>query len=193
MYTLLLDNIKRHIAITPEEEEYFISLLQHRKLRKRQYLIQEGDVAKYENFVIKGCLRAYSVDEKGQEHIIQFAEEDWWIGDMYSYTSGEPAIFNVDALEDSELLQISPENQEQLFKAYPKFERFFRIIIQNGFIALQRRVIANMSQPAEERYLDFAKKYPSILNRVPQHQVASYLGITPEFLSRIRKQVVNKS
>ncbi len=193
MYKLLLDNIRRHITLTPEEEAFFVSLLQHRRIRKRQYLIQEGDVCKYETFVIKGCLRAYSVDENGQEHIIQFAEEDWWVGDMYSFTTREPAIFNVDALEDSEVLQLSFENQEELFKTYPKFERFFRIIVQNGFISLQRRVIANMSKPAEERYLDFANRYPSILNRVPQHQVASYLGITPEFLSRIRKQVAHKS
>jgi CRP-like cAMP-binding protein len=189
MHDLILKNISRFISLTTEEEQYFISLLKPRKLRKKQYIVQAGDVARYECFVNKGCLRAYSIDDKGQEHIVQFAIEDWWISDMYSLVSGLPAIYNVDALEDSELLLIEKENIELLYNTVPKFERFFRIIIQNSFISLQRRVLENMSIPAEERYLLFMQRYAKIEQRLPQHQVASYLGITPESLSRIRRQL----
>lgn len=193
MYDLIPQHIAKHIQLTQEETDYFISILQIKRLRKKQYLVQEGDVCRYESFVNKGCLRAYHVDEKGQEHVAQFAIEDWWISDMYSFLTGTPARFNVDALEDSELLCIDKPSLEELYIQVPKFERFFRIILQNAFIAQQQRIIANMSKGAEERYLDFINRYPQLEQRVPQHQIASYLGITPESLSRIRKQLAEKS
>jgi CRP-like cAMP-binding protein len=193
MYDLILQNISKHIQLTQEETDYFTSVLQIKRLRKKQYLIQEGVVSRYESFVNKGCLRSYYIDEKGQEHIAQFAIEGWWIGDMYSFLTSTPARLNVDALEDSELLCIDKPSLEELYLQIPKFERFFRIILQNAFIAHQQRIIANMSKSAEERYLDFIKRYPHLEQRVPQHQVASYLGITPESLSRIRKQLTGRS
>jgi CRP-like cAMP-binding protein len=155
--------------------------------------VQEGDVCRFETFVNKGCLRAYHIDEKGQEHIAQFAIEGWWISDMYSFLTATPARFNVDALEDSELLCIDKLSLEELYIQVPKFERFFRIILQNAFIAHQQRIIANMSKTVEEHYLDFMNYYSQLEQRVPQHQVASYLGITPESLSRIRRQLTEKS
>lgn len=189
MYDLILQNISKHIQLTEVETDYFTSVLQIKRIRRKQYLIQEGNVSRYEAFVNKGCLRAYHVDEKGQEHIAQFAIEGWWIGDMYSFLTSTPARLNVDALEDSELLCIDKPSLEELYLQVPKFERFFRIILQNAFIAHQQRIIANMSKTAEERYLEFIKHYPQLEQRVPQHQIASYLGITPESLSRIRKQL----
>ena len=189
MYDLILQNISKHIQLTEVETDYFTSVLQIKRIRRKQYLIQEGNVSRYEAFVNKGCLRAYHVDEKGQEHIAQFAIEGWWIGDMYSFLTSTPACLNVDALEDSELLCIDKPSLEELYLQVPKFERFFRIILQNAFIAHQQRIIANMSKTAEERYLEFIKHYPQLEQRVPQHQIASYLGITPESLSRIRKQL----
>jgi len=192
MYNLLLQNISKYIQLTQEERDYFTSAIQIKRLRKKQYLVQEGDVCRYESFVNKGCLRTYHVDEKGQEHIAQFAIEGWWISDMYSFLTVTPARFNVDALEDSELLCLDKPSVEELYIQVPKFERFFRIILQNAFIAHQQRIIANMSKTAEERYLDFINHYPKVEQRVPQHQIASYLGITPESLSRIRRQLTEK-
>lgn len=193
MYDLILQNISKLIQLTQEEIDYFISVLQIKKLRKKQFLVQEGDVCRYETFINKGCLRAYHVDEKGQEHVAQLGVEGWWISDMYSFLTSTPARLNVDALEDSELLCIDKPSLEELYLQIPKFERFFRIILQNAFIAHQQRIIANISKSAEERYLEFTERYPQLEQRVPQHQIASYLGITPESLSRIRKQLTEKS
>ena len=192
MFDLLLKNISRHIQLTPDEVSYFTSLVRKRSIRKKQYLLQAGDLCRYEHFVNKGCLRSYVVDEKGQEHIVQFAFEEWWVGDMYSFLTGTPATYHVDALENSEVFLIDKPSIEQLYVKIPKFERFFRIIIQNAFIAQQRRIIENMSLTAEERYINFLNRYPSFEQRLPQHQVASYLGITPESLSRIRRQMAEK-
>jgi CRP-like cAMP-binding protein len=191
MYDLILKNIARHVTLSPVEESYFTSLLHHRKLRKRQYLLQAGEVCRYENFVIKGCLRAYNVDDKGEEHIVTFAMEDWWISDMYSLITGTPATLHIDALEDSEVLSIEKKDLENVYLRIPLFERFYRILLQNSLVANQRRVLSAISQTAEEQYLAFIRKYPSLDQRVPQSQIASYLGITPETISRIRKQWVD--
>ena len=193
MYDRILQNINRFITLTEEEKIYFISLLQVKKLRKRQYLLQEGDVSRNEYFVTKGCLRTYYIDDRGIEHVVQFAIEDWWINDMYSFLTQKPARYTIDALEDSEVVYFDKSVQETLFAKVPKFERFFRLLLQNAFISLQERILSGMSQTAEERYIDFINKYPRFEQRLPQHQVASYLGITPESLSRIRKKRSEKS
>jgi len=191
MYDLILKNISRFITLTPEEEQYFTSILKIKKLKKKQYLLQEGDITRHEYFVNKGCLRTYAIDEKGQEHIIQFAIEDWWTADLGSFISQSPADLNVQCLEDSELIQISYNDLQQLYIEIPKLERFFRIIIQNAFVAAQKRIINNLSLPAMERYIRFRDQYPKIEQRVPQYMIASYLGITKEFLSKIRAQLTN--
>ncbi len=188
MYDLILKNITRFIELTDEEKKFFTSLLKIKKLRKKQYLLQEGDISRYEYFVNKGCIRAYSIDEKGQEHIVQFAIEDWWIGDMYSFLTQTPARLTIDALEDSELFCLDSSSLEILFKQVPKFERFFRLLVQNAFIAGQRRIIETMSLTADDRYCSFIEKYPLMEQRLPLKQIASFLGITPESLSRIRSQ-----
>jgi len=190
MHDLILKNIARFIILTPDEEEYFTSLLKIKKLKKKQYLLQEGDTSRYEYFVNKGCLRAYSIDEKGQEHIVQFAIEDWWIGDMYSFLTQTPARLTIDALENSELFCIDNESLENLFNKVPKFERFFRMLVQNAFIASQRRIIDSMSLAADDRYCRFIDNYPLMEQRLPLKQIASFLGITPESLSRIRSQYI---
>ena len=188
MFELILQNISKHIQLTEEEKEYFVSVLQTKKLRRRQYLVQAGEPCRYEYFINKGCLRQYYLDEKGHEHVLYFAIEDYWISDMYGLTTGEPALTNIDALEDCELLVIEKTFYEQLFIEIPKLERFFRIILQRSLISQQRRMIENMSLQADERYYRFAQRYPFLEQRLPQKQIASYLGITPESLSRIRKQ-----
>lgn len=192
MFDNLLSYIARFIQLTDEETAFLVSLLKVRTLRKRQYLLQAGDINRYECFVSSGCLRAYLVDSKGQEHVTQFAMENWWISDLYSYLTQTPATLNIDALEDSELVLIDKPGQDLLMERIPKFEKMFRILLQNAFIAQQRRIVENISLPAHERYLSFIKKYPQFEQRLPQHQIASYLGITPESLSRIRKQLAEK-
>src|ERR1051326_789895 len=192
MYELILQNISRFNVFTEEEKKYFLSILQHKQLRKRQYLVQAGDACRFECFVNKGCLRQYYVDDSGQEHIMMFAIEGWWTSDMYSLVTGEPSLTNVDALEDSDLLLIDRLQFEELLKKVPKMERHFRIMLQRAFISHQRRLIENMSLPAEQRYCNFLEKYPQLEQRLPQKQISSYLGITPESLSRIRSQFQKK-
>jgi CRP-like cAMP-binding protein len=188
MWEPILKSISKHIQLTEEETEYFTSLLTVKKLRKRQYLLQEGDVMRHETFVVKGCLRTYETDAKGQEHVIHFSAEDWWVGDMYSFLTGTPSRFNIDCLEDTELIQFTKEHLEELYVKVPKFERYFRLLVQNAYIAAQNRIMSIMTKPALERYHEFLQKYPTIEQRVPNHQIASFLGITPESLSRLRKQ-----
>ena len=188
MYELILSSVAKYIQLTPEEVKFFTSLLRPKKIRKRQYLLQTGDISMFENFVNKGCLRAYTVDEQGQEHIAMFGIEGWWISDMYSFLTNTPATQNIDALEDSEVLSIEKSDLEKLYDHVPKFNRFFLKLLQNAFVAHQRRILAANSQTAEEQYLDFITRYPSLEQRVPQHQIASYLGMSPETISRIRRQ-----
>lgn len=189
MYSRILQNIQRHVVLTDSEQAYFVSLLRKKSLRRRQYLLQEGDICRYENFIVQGCLRTYEVGLNGQEHVLQFGVEGWWIGDMYSFLTETPSKLNIDALENAELLQIDRASLEALYLEVPKFERFFRIIIQNAFIAGQQRLLSNLADNAEARYLDFLKRYPNIEQRVSNAQIASYLGISPETLSRIRKNL----
>lgn len=188
MFELLIQKINEKIMLTPEEEALCKNFFIPKKMRKRQYLLQEGDVCRYTAFVEKGALRTYTVDEKGAEHIIQFAIEGWWTGDLFSFLTSEPSTYNIDVLEDAELLLLTRTAQEELLQKLPKFERFQRLLIQSAYVALQRRLVVNMSLTAEEKYTHFVKAYPEIIQRIPQHMVASYLGITPETLSRIRKQ-----
>jgi CRP-like cAMP-binding protein len=186
-YDLILSNVSKHIQLTYDEVKFFTSLLRYRKIRKRQYLLQAGDISHYENFVTKGCLRAYTVDEQGAEHIIMFGMEGWWISDLYSFLTNTPASQNIDALEDSEVFSIERSDLELLYEKVPKFNKFFLKLLQNAFVAHQRRILASISQSAEEQYNEFIAKYPSIEQRVPQHQIASYLGLSPETISRIRR------
>lgn len=192
MYERLFQKFDEKVQLTDEEKELSKSFFLPKKLRKRQYLLQEGDVGKYVAFVEKGMLRSYSVDEKGYEHILQFAFEGWWIGDHFSFLTGEPSPYNIDALEDCELLLLTRSAEEQLIQKVPKMERFFRLLLQNSLISLQRRLVGSLSQPAEKRYTELTQSCPTIAQRVPQHMMASFLGITPETLSRIRREVAGR-
>jgi CRP-like cAMP-binding protein len=192
MFEELFKNIRQKIDITEKEEELCRSLFIPKKFRKRQYLLQQGDVCKYTTFVEKGLLRSYVVDDKGTELIMQFAPEGWWIGDMYSTLTGEISEYNIDAIENTETLLLTNPAYEQLMQQAPVFERYFRLLIQNSFIALQRRLKGNITLNAEEKYKNFIGLYPNIVQRVPQHHIASFLGITPESLSRIRRQMTDR-
>ena len=187
-FNIILRNVSRHITLTKSEAEIFRSLLTYRRYRKRQYVLQEGNVCRQENYVLSGSLRAYHIDRDGFEHVTLFAIEDWWISDLGSILTQTPATLNIDALEDTEVLQIDPPSLDTLYEKVPKFERFFRILLQNAFVVHQRRILDIIARTAEERYEDFSGRYPAFLQRIPQKHIAAYLGITPEFLSRIRRK-----
>ncbi|RBQ09033.1 Crp/Fnr family transcriptional regulator [Pedobacter miscanthi] len=163
-----------------------------KKLRKRQYLLQEGDVWKYNAFITKGCVRTYTVDEKGNEHILNFAVENWWTGDRESLFSGKPSVYNIDALEDSQVALITKENFNLLCKEIPAFNNMVTLILEKSFIVSQSRIQSFISSSAEEKYLKFLETFPHLPMRVPQGMIASYLGITAETLSRIRKNALKK-
>lgn len=184
----LFTSFARHITLTPSEQKKIAEAFKLKKLKKRQLIISEGDVCRFEIFVSRGMLRAYTIDGKGDEHVAMFAMEGWWTSDLYSFLTETPATQNIEALEDAELFVIEKTELEKLYEEVPKLERFFRILLQNAFVANQQRIMATISQTAEERYLNFINKYPTIEQRAPQHQIASYLGMTAETISRIRRQ-----
>lgn len=192
MYKTLLEHVNNFVSLNEEEMLLLQSSFRTRKLKKKQFLLIIGEVARLESFVTKGCLKTYYIDGKGEEHIVQFAVENWWTGDLYSFLTQTPSIYNIEVLEDCEVLQIDKEILDNLYIQLPKMERYFRMLVQNAYIASTRRVLGTISQPAEERYLDFIKKYPDLEQRIPQYMVASYLGITPEFLSKIRRRFMGK-
>jgi CRP-like cAMP-binding protein len=193
MSELLRANITKRIQITEEEWNGFMALMKPRSLKKREFLLKAGDVCEYNSFIIKGCLRTFFTDEKDHEHIFQIGFEDWWASDLMSFVTGEPANYSIEALEDTDLLVMHKSDYDPLLQNFPRFERFFRLLMQNAYVAAQRRTIDSMSLNAERRYRDLVKKYPSLEMRVAQHHIASYLGITPEALSRIKRGIIEKS
>jgi CRP-like cAMP-binding protein len=189
MHEILRANVSKRVGLTKKEwslwERFFVA----RSVRKRQFLMQAGESCNQSTFVNSGCLRLYSTDPRGEEHVIQFAIRDWWIGDMRSYLSGEPAAYSLDALQDSEILVIDKAAREELLDTAPKADRYFRLLMESHFLATDRRIDTLLRSSAEERYLAFLKTYPALVEQIPQGQIASYLGITPQSLSRIRKEI----
>jgi CRP-like cAMP-binding protein len=192
-FELLLSNVSRYIQLSEAEKEIFFSYLQPKHIKRKQFILNEGEVCKYSVFVNVGCLRGFTVDKNGIEHVLSFAPADWWIADMYSLLSQKPGILNIEALEDTEAVLLSKINQEKLYHEIPKFERFFRILTEKSLVANQQRVVDNMSLTAEERYSIFCKRYPTLIDHLPQKQIASYIGVTPEFFSRMRSEMLRRS
>ena len=188
MHQLILSNFAMHIALSSDEQEKVLALLQQKMVGKRSYLLQPGAVDRYIYFVNRGCLRMFYTDKGGMEHNISFYPENWWACDIVSFFKEKPAVNAIQALEDSEVYYMSLSRLEELFLEIPKFERFFRILTQNGFDLYQRRITSNLSRTAEERYLEFRKRYPGLESRIAQKHIATYLGITPAFLSMMRKE-----
>ena len=188
-FDLILSNISRHISLDAKEIAFFTSLLKAKSLNNGEFLLREGAICKYESFVIRGCLKTYYLDENGFEHIIDFSIEEWWADDLYSLLTQTPAKSNIKAIEDTEIVQISKLDLETLYRKIPKFERFFRILFQNAYITQREQINQALSASAEERYISFNKRKPYAEKRFSQKDIASYLGVTPQFLSALKKRL----
>ena len=189
---LILNNISKIVSLTEAEQKLFLSRIEIKQFKAKSILISPGEICKHSYFVNSGLLRSFNINDNIVEHVLQFACEGWWIGDMYSLLSQKPGNLFVEVLEDSEVVLLSKENQEQLYFEIPKLERFFRILTENSLVAHQDRLMDNLSLSAEDRFEKFCKRYPTLIQRVPQKQIASYIGVTPEFFSKMKSRMLRK-
>jgi CRP/FNR family cyclic AMP-dependent transcriptional regulator len=192
MFESINNNVCKKSEFTPDEIEYFNTILQYKEVPKKTFLLQEGEICNFEAYILKGCIRKYYINENGFEVIVQFAVEDWWISDIASFHEKKPSKLFIETLEDCQLLMLTPETKEMLLQKVPKFERIFRLLIQRNLSAMQNRLIDTIAKSAQEKYLDFIKLYPTIPQRVAQHYIASYLGISAEFLSKVRTKLAKQ-
>ena len=188
----ILNNISKLITLTPEEKAFFLSKTETKYFKAKTILQNAGQVCKEGYFVNSGLLRSFNINDNIVEHVMSFACEGWWISDMYSLLSQKPGNLFIEVLEETEVVVLSKKNQEELYLEIPKLERFFRILTENSLIANQERLMDNLSLTAEERFEKFCKKYPTLIQKVPQKQIASYIGVTPEFFSRMKARMLKK-
>lgn len=192
MFDQIDASITKYVQLTAAEQELFHSLLKHKKVKKKHFLLQEGEVCTFETFILKGCIRLYFIDKEGVETILYFAVENWWVSDLASFMDQQPSNQFIETLEDCELLIMDYRSKNELLEKIPKMEKYYRILLQRSLGVLQQRFYANVSQTAEERYLAFIEKYPQVVQRVPQHQIARYIGVSPEFLSKVKSTLYKK-
>lgn len=192
-YSSILSNIRRHVTLEREAEADFVSIIHPTRFKKRQFLDQPGFVSAYRNYIAKGAFRSFFLDSSGKDHTVQIAIDDWYVSDFYSYITKTPATLYVEALEDSLIFQMKYEDIEGLCAKHHCLSEYFRLTTELAFANSRKRALSVLSKTAEERYLEFLERYPGIVNRVPQKVVASYLGISAEFLSKIRAQLAHKS
>ena len=190
--TSILQNIAKHVSLTSEEETLFLSKTETKFVKAKTILLSSNEIAKHTYFVNSGILRSFNINDNIIEHVLHFACEGWWIGDMYSYISEKPGNLFIEVLEDAEIVSISKENHQQLYREIPKLERFFRILAENSLVSHQERLMDNLSLTAEERFEKFCAKYPTLIQKVPQKQVASFIGVTPEFFSKMKSRMLRK-
>ena len=188
----ILENINKIVTLSPEEELLFLSKTEIKTYRAKTIVVNAGEISQYSYFVNSGLLRSFNINDNIVEHVLSFACEGWWIGDMYSLISQKPGNLFIEVLEDAEVVLLSRENQNKLFTQIPKLERFFRILTENSLVAHQERLMDNLSLTAEERFDKFCKRYPTLIQRVPQKQIASYIGVTPEFFSKMKSRLLKK-
>jgi CRP-like cAMP-binding protein len=192
MTTLLRQNIAKHISLSDKETEQFCNLFKPHSIKKKDFMLREGDTCEFEAFVTKGLFRVFHIDQNGFEQVLYFAMEDWWITDIDSFTNEKPSQLFIEALEDSEILMISKKDKAFAYENMPAIEKLYRIMTQKTHVALQRRMIDNLSKTADQRYIDFTNKYPALAQRLSNIQIAAYLGVSHEFLSKIRKKISKK-
>ncbi len=188
----IIDQFNKHLPLIDEEIKIMETRIVLRKIKRRQTILQEGLICKHYTFIVKGCFRMYGVDDKGVEHNLQFTVENDWIADIGSFYSDKPSKLYIEAVEPSVILQIEKMDLYFLYNSIPKLSRIFKVVVENKYIELQHRVLQILSSNAQQRYLNFVESYPNLTQRLPNTQIASYLGITPEFLSKIRKEISSK-
>ncbi|KMQ62489.1 catabolite gene activator protein [Chryseobacterium sp. BLS98] len=188
----LKKHIRQYIEISDEKLEKYCSAFKIKKLKKKDFLLKEGEICEAEGFVLNGCFKVFRTDKNADEQILYFGVEDWWVSDIDSFINQIPSQLNIQAIEDSEILLISKEDKEKFYREMPEIESLMRLKFQMSIIALQRRIIDNLSKPSDERYQDFLKEYPKTAHRLTNIQIAAYLGVTPEFISRIRRKIVSR-
>lgn len=189
----ILENISRIVTLTPQEQALFLSNVETKNYKAKTILLNAGEICKHSYFVNSGLLRSFNINDNIVEHVLQFACEGWWIGDMYSLLSQKPGNLFIEVMEDSEVVLLPKENQEKLYAEIPKLERFFRILTENSLVSNQERLMDNLSLTAEEHFEKFCKKYPTLIQKVPQKQIASYIGVTPEFFSKMKSKLLRKN
>ena len=192
MKELLLKNTANHISFTALEEQQFLNLFNTRHIKKKDFLLREGEICTFEGFVNKGLFKTFHYDERGFEQILNFPMEDWWVGDIDSFTNQRPSQYSIQALEDSEIFFINKEDKEWLYVNVPKVEKLFRIMSQKALISLHRRLSENLKKTADQRYLDFVESRPKLAQRLTNLQIAAYLGISHELVSKIRSKFSTK-
>ncbi|MEE1946234.1 Crp/Fnr family transcriptional regulator [Pedobacter sp. KR3-3] len=188
MYPNFIRHIKRYVSLTDDETSLLLQQIKPLTPKKKEFLLQEGQVCRYNYFVEQGCLRMFFVNDKGTEQIVQFALENWWIADYMSFGMQRPSNFSIQAVETSQIVGLAYSQQDELFKQLPQLERYFRIMMQRAYAAAQMRVKFFHDFTKEESYLHFIRMFPDFAQRIPQYMLASYLGITPEYLSELRKK-----
>ena len=189
---LILENIGKLVCLTEAEQSLILSKIEIRQYKAKTLILRAGEVCTHSYFVESGLLRSFTINDHIVEHVMSFACAGWWIGDMYSLLSQQPGTLFIEVMEDAEVVLLSKENQEFLYAALPKLERFFRILTENSLVANQERLMDNLSLTAEERFEKFCKRYPSLIQQVPQKQIASYIGVTPEFFSKMKSKMLRK-
>lgn len=192
MKDLLIEGINKLVDLTPEEEQIILEQVEFQTYPAKQVLVKPGEESHWTYFVLKGILRSYTVDENGAEHVLNFATPGWWIADMYSYLSEKPSIMYIDVIDDAEVYLLSRKKVEELYLKVPKLERFFRILTQNSLVSNQQRIMDKMSLTAEERYDKFQKQFKDVKNCLPQKHIASYIGVTPEFFSKMKSRLLKQ-
>ena len=190
MENLLLINIAKHVDLSEEEKQIVLNQFETASFKNKEILLKPGQIGDWAYFVQQGIIRNYTIDENATEHVLSFASPGWWIADMYSFLTGKPSNSYIEVIDDAEVYIITKDKQEELYKLVPKTERFFRILIENSLIANQQRLVDKLSLSAEERYENFAKKYPEVKNCLPQKHIASYIGVTPEFFSKMKSKLL---
>ena len=193
MYDQLDASVAKYVQLNDEERALFHSMFRHKQVKKKQFLLQEGEVCAFEAYILKGCVRVYFIDKEGVETILHFAVENWWVSDLISFMDQQPSNQFIETLEDCELLILDYRSKAELLDKIPKLEKFYRNLLQRNLGVLQQRFYASVSQTAEERFKAFIEKYPQLVQRVPQHQIARYLGVSPEFLSKVKSSLYKKS
>ena len=188
----IIDAISKIVSLSKEEENLFVSKIETKLLKSKTLILQAGEVSKHSYFVNSGILRSFNINDNIVEHVLHFACDGWWIGDMYSLLSQKPGNLFIEVLEDAEVVLLSKVNQEELYENIPKLERFFRILTENSLVAHQERLMDNLSLSAEERFEKFCSKYPTLIQKVPQKHIASYIGVTPEFFSKMKSKLLRK-